>query len=45
LFATLGVVREFLVEEEELFACGEHKIRTAIDALENLVLEFHRRLP
>ena len=45
LLAALGVISEFLVVEKKLLACSEHKISSAIDALENLILEFHGRLP
>ena len=40
--AALGLVLELLVVEEELFAGGENEIGTAVDALERLILEFHR---
>src|SRR5262249_26831572 len=35
------LVLELLVVKEKLFACGKDKIGTAVDTLENLVLEFH----
>jgi hypothetical protein len=31
--------------KEELFACGEEKLRAAINALEQPILEFHVRSP
>ena len=43
--AALGLVLELLVVEEKLFAGGEEKLRAAIDALEQPVLEFHVRSP
>ncbi len=43
--AALGLIPELLVVEEELFAGGEEKLRAAIDALEQPVLEFHVRSP
>jgi hypothetical protein len=41
ILAALGFVLELFVVEEELLAGGEDEIRTAVDALQNLVLEFH----
>jgi hypothetical protein len=43
-FATFGFVFELLIVEEQLLSCCEHKIRTAVDTLENLILEFHGEL-
>ena len=43
--ATFGLVLELLVVEKELFAGSEEKLRAAIDALEQPVLEFHVRSP
>lgn len=43
--AALGLVLELFVVEEKLFAGGEEKLRAAIDALEQPVLEFHVRSP
>jgi hypothetical protein len=40
-FATLRFVLELLIVKKQLFASGENKVRTAVDTLENLVLEFH----
>jgi hypothetical protein len=45
LFAPLRIVLEILVVEEKLFASGKDKFRTAVNALENLIREFHGRLP
>jgi hypothetical protein len=39
--ATFWLVFELLVVKEKLFARGKNKVRTAVDTLENLVLEFH----
>jgi len=41
ILAALGFVLELFIVEEELLASGEDEIRTAVDALQNLVLEFH----
>jgi hypothetical protein len=41
-FAALGFVLKLLVVEKQLLACGEDEIRTAINALQHSVLEFHR---
>ena len=38
---TLGLILELLIVEKQLFAGGKDEIRTAIDALECLVLELH----
>lgn len=38
---TLWFVLELLVVKKQLFARGENKVGTAVDTLENLVLEFH----
>ena len=40
-FTALGLVFKLLVVEKELFPGGEHKLRTAVDAGEYLVLKFH----
>jgi len=39
--ATFWLVFKLLVVKEKLFARGKNKVRTAVDTLENLVLEFH----
>jgi hypothetical protein len=39
--ATFWLVFELLVVKEKLFARGKDKVRTAVDTLEYLVLEFH----
>jgi hypothetical protein len=39
--ATLGFVLELLIVEKQLLSGRKDEIRAAIDALENLVLEFH----
>jgi hypothetical protein len=41
-FTTLGFVLELLIVEKELFSGGENKVTSTIDALEHLVLKFHR---
>jgi hypothetical protein len=41
--APLGFVLELLVVEEQLFTSCEDKIRSTVNALQNLVLEFHWR--
>jgi hypothetical protein len=43
VLAAFGFVLELLIVEEQLFAGGKDKICTAIDTLQNLVLEFHWR--
>ena len=45
LFATLGVVFEFLVLEKDLLACGENEFGAAVNAREYSISEFHGRLP
>ena len=45
LFAMLGIVLEFFVVEEQLFACGKDELGAAIEALQNSVDKFHGRLP
>jgi hypothetical protein len=40
-FAALWFVLELLVVKKQLFAGGENKVRTAVDTLQYLVLEFH----
>jgi hypothetical protein len=40
-FATFGFVLELLVVEEELLTGGEDEVGAAVNALQNLVLEFH----
>src|SRR6266850_1661088 len=42
--ASLGLVLEALVGEEHLFAAGEYKLRTALRALQHLVVVFHEPL-
>ena len=39
--AALGFVLELLVIKKHLFPGSEHKIGTAVDALQHLVLKFH----
>ncbi len=39
--AALGFVLELLVIKKQLFPGGEHKVGTAVDALQHLVLKFH----
>ncbi len=39
--ATLGFVLELLIIKKQLFPSGEHKVGTAVDALQHLVLKFH----
>jgi hypothetical protein len=41
VLAAFGFVLELLVVEEQLFSGCKHEIRSAVDALQNLVLEFH----
>ena len=41
----LGIVLELFVVEEKLLAGGEYEFSAAIDALQDLILEFHGRLP
>lgn len=41
----LGIVFELFVVEEKLLAGGEYEFSAAIVALEDLILEFHGRLP
>jgi hypothetical protein len=41
VLATLRFVLELLVVEEELFACREDEVLTAVNAFQGLVLEFH----
>src|SRR5216683_2538345 len=41
---SLGLVLEALVGEKHLFAAGEHKLRTALRALQHLVVVFHEPL-
>ena len=45
LLAMLGVVLELFVVEKQLFAGGEHELRSAIVTLQNSVDKFHGRLP
>ena len=44
-FAALGLVLELLVVKEELFARREEKLRAAVYALQQPVLEFHETPP
>jgi hypothetical protein len=44
-FAPLGFVLEPLVGEEELLTRGEDELRSAVDALEDLIPVFHPWLP
>ena len=39
--ATLGFVFELFIVEEELLAGGKNEISSAIDTLQNLILELH----
>src|SRR5467141_3641160 len=41
---SFGLVLEALVGEKHLFAAGEHKLRTALRALQHLVVVFHEPL-
>ena len=41
IFATFGFVGELLIVEEQLFARRKHEVRSAVDTLQNLILEFH----
>jgi hypothetical protein len=41
--ATLGLVLELLVMKKQLLAGGEYKVGTAVNTLQDLVLEFHLR--
>lgn len=43
--AAFGLVLELLVVEEELFARREEKLRAAVYALQQPVLEFHEKPP
>jgi len=43
-FATLGLVLELFVVEEQLFARRKDEVGAAVNTLENLVLEFHGEL-
>jgi hypothetical protein len=43
-FTTLGFVLELFIMEEQLLACREDKIRSAVDTSQDLVLEFHWEL-
>jgi hypothetical protein len=43
VLAALGFVFELLVVEEQLLTGGEDEVRTTVDALQLLVLEFHAR--
>jgi hypothetical protein len=40
VFAALRLISELFVVIELLFACGENKIRTTVDAFENPILKF-----
>lgn len=44
-FATLGLILKLLVVEEKLFPGRENEILSAINALQNPVLEFHPSAP
>jgi hypothetical protein len=39
--ASLGLVPELLIVEKHLLPGGKDEIRSAVDALQHLVLEFH----
>lgn len=43
--ATFRLILELLVMEKQLFPCRENEIFTAVNALDNLVLEFHGYCP
>jgi hypothetical protein len=43
-FASLWFVFEALVGEKHLFAAGKHELRTALCALQHLVVIFHEPL-
>ena len=45
LLAALGVVRKLFLMEEQLFACGKHKLGTAVTALQFPICKFHGRFP
>jgi hypothetical protein len=45
LLAALGVIRKLLVVEENLLACREDKLGSAVDTLQYAIGEFHGRLP
>src|SRR5581483_867852 len=45
LFATLGIVAKLLIVEEDLFACGEDKLRAAIHANQDSIVKYHGRSP
>jgi hypothetical protein len=45
LLAALGVILEIFVVEKKLLTRGEDEIRSAINTLQNLIREFHGRLP
>ena len=45
ILATLGLVLELFVVEEELLTRGEYEICAAINAFQYLVLELHERCP
>jgi hypothetical protein len=40
-FAPLGLVPELLIVEKHLFPGGKNKVRSAVDALQHLVLKLH----
>jgi hypothetical protein len=41
VFASLGFVPELLIVEEQLLPGGKDEIRTAVNALQHLIPEFH----
>jgi len=43
--AALRIVRKLLLVEKQLFACGKHKLVSAVHTLQISVSEFHIRLP
>jgi hypothetical protein len=43
-FTTFRFVLELLIVEEQLFSSCENKVGTAVDTLQNLILEFHGEL-
>ena len=41
VLATLGLIAKLLVVEKQLFSSREHELRTAVNAFQHPVLEFH----
>jgi hypothetical protein len=44
-FAALRFVFKTLVGEKHLFACGKNELGATLGTLQNLIVEFHGRLP